>query len=688
MALVGPRVLFRVGRRTPISARVLADVAAVLVAVVCMAAALGFAPVSAANTPGPERDDYLVIYQLEKPYGYVRTTRTTVVENGETLYHYRAEEEQHIKLLDSKEMVVRIEEEAYTDLDFRVRRFSYRRTSGPSELLVEGVVKGGKAHITIDTAGWPVERTVDFPEDMYHLLTLEDLIVSKGLEPEQVCTFKVFDVEKLAPDMAAAVVVGETSLEFDGEKIRASNVLLEVLGFVQMLSLDREGHVYAMDTMGSYIEVRRVPNGKLPKLSAMDLALDLAVFSASAEIEDLDDLRSMTVKVDVPMVFCDYIYPEDARQEAHGEPDASGESLTITIKTASQTAPSGPTVKIPVEPGEELGPYLAEELDELHTHPLVQRCAAEAVGGETDAWAAFLKIVDWVNAHIPDDDEPYLATVPEALSPGGVFGLGAREKVIVALAKAAGIPIARAVGYMYVKGAFVGLSWLEVWAGKWIPVDVNADNLLVTPAYIKIADAPYGAQIDPLYGILRSSSMTLEQYETSAGVETREKSSFILDGVYVNARQRYQVELPLRDGWEIHEELGGLNGPMVVITPPGAGLSRIAILVLPVDAPDESGTPDDVKVHLGEVAEGMSRLLGDLHEGYKENGIEWRDFMGHTASVLSCEYEIYSTKHNAEYYVFIVDDRMFLIEVSGPAEEFPKLKEDFRIFMDGLYIAR
>lgn len=689
MAILDPRSLFRVGRRTPVPARVLPAVAVVLMAI-CIVPALGYAPINAASGPGPDRDDYLVFYQLNRPCGYVRATRTTVVENGETLYYYRSEQEQHIGLPDSKEMLVRKVEEAYTDLDFRVRRFSFRRTSGPSELSVEGVVRDGKAHLTINTAGWPIERTVDFPADMYHTLTLEDLIVSKGLKPEQVISLTVFDLENLAPETARAVVVGDAQFEFGGKEIKTSGVFLEIMGFLQILSLDRDGHLYAVDTLGSYIKVRRAPNGKLPKLSASDLITDIAVFPSSVEIKDLAGLRSMAVKVEVPMVFSDFLYPVDERQEAHGQPNTPGDLMTINIETRPQAEPKGPTAKLPVEGGDEFGPYLAEDLEGLHRHPLVQRIAAEAVGSETDAWSAFLRIVDWVNANIPDSEEPYETTVPESLTPGGDFGLGAREKAIVALAKAAGIPVRRAVGYVYVEGAFLGISWLEVWAGKWISVDVNADTLLVTPAYVKITDSPTGAAFDPLYAIVRSSSIALEEYDTGAGVVARGKSSVTLDGVYINAEQRYQVEVPVQEGWEIHEELGRDGRPMAVITPPQPTRSEIVIQVLPVDAAGdaESPIPDKAELRLEKAAQGMSKFYADMRQDYKETSIGWQDFLGQRACVLSCEYKANGVRCRAEYYLFSVDDRMFVIEVSGPSEEFPELKEKFQVLMNGFYVAR
>lgn len=113
----------------------------------------------------------------------------------------------------------------------------------------------------------------------------------------------------------------------------------------------------------------------------------------------------------------------------------------------------------------------------LGTEPLIPvddpRVAAQArqiVGRQRNAWRAAGQIVEWVHAEVRPGVETGVPGAVAALVGRRGDGNG-QAALLVALARAAGIPARTVAGLLYTGGRFYYHVWAELYVGDWVPAD-------------------------------------------------------------------------------------------------------------------------------------------------------------------------------------------------------------------------
>jgi transglutaminase-like putative cysteine protease len=103
--------------------------------------------------------------------------------------------------------------------------------------------------------------------------------------------------------------------------------------------------------------------------------------------------------------------------------------------------------------------------------PRVRVASRTAAAGATDPAAIARRCEAWVRRHVRDKGL-------DTLFAGAAEVLRTREGdctehavLTAALCRAAGVPARVVVGYLYVRGTFLGHMWAEAYAGRWIPLD-------------------------------------------------------------------------------------------------------------------------------------------------------------------------------------------------------------------------
>ncbi|MDH7570766.1 MAG: transglutaminase-like domain-containing protein, partial [Armatimonadota bacterium] len=117
-----------------------------------------------------------------------------------------------------------------------------------------------------------------------------------------------------------------------------------------------------------------------------------------------------------------------------------------------------------------LRPYLIPEALVQSDHPAIIAAARQAVGSETNAWKAAVRIGRWVNRTVTKS--PTLS-IPSALDVLQTRQGDCNEHTIlfVALARAVGIPAEICAGIVYLNDSFFYHAWPRVWVGQWVSMD-------------------------------------------------------------------------------------------------------------------------------------------------------------------------------------------------------------------------
>jgi transglutaminase-like putative cysteine protease len=163
----------------------------------------------------------------------------------------------------------------------------------------------------------------------------------------------------------------------------------------------------------------------------------------------------------------DVLLPE--REFQHARWERQNELQIVVFDYAPPPSEAELEQRVPEAVAVELAPDPLCESD----HPRMRQLAAEVVAGRENPWDKVVAIVHWVNANIVS-----------SLSSNRTTALGVLEAragdcsestlLACALLRASGVPARRVEGVAYVGPSerILGChAWLEVWIGRWIPVD-------------------------------------------------------------------------------------------------------------------------------------------------------------------------------------------------------------------------
>jgi hypothetical protein len=138
-------------------------------------------------------------------------------------------------------------------------------------------------------------------------------------------------------------------------------------------------------------------------------------------------------------------------------------------------------------------PYTgAEHADELKptlrmqaANPRLRALARSVLGPERDARSATALLLKWVNEYL---EKVPLATVPDALETldRGSGDCTEHAVLLAALARAVGLPARMVAGIVYGDGMFLYHAWVEVWLGRWVPVDPALGQVPADATHVKL----------------------------------------------------------------------------------------------------------------------------------------------------------------------------------------------------------
>lgn len=194
---------------------------------------------------------------------------------------------------------------------------------------------------------------------------------------------------------------------------------------------------------------------------SVDLITEMLVPMRGLEVRE-DELEALTLE----WRGADELLARTATQAPAWRTE--GRVQTLVLSRAAAPDATEQAASIPAD----VAPFLAANGANNSDHPDLVRRAKELTAGASDRWAAVRAISAWVDTAVKDELSANSMTARGVLT--RLEGDCTEHSLLtIALLRAAGIPAREITGVIYVDElrAMGWHAWVEVWVGRWIPID-------------------------------------------------------------------------------------------------------------------------------------------------------------------------------------------------------------------------
>jgi hypothetical protein len=426
---------------------------------------------------GPAKVGELTLEWTPLPSGDFRATTRTVIALKRPL---------------GDDSVLRLESEEHEEYDAElrlVRSLDVSRENGIEE-REELTVSGGELRVTSRKPSHQEDKTLKLPEDfsnsMREFAALREAALGGAALPLE-RRYSGFDTDDMAFNPKRLRLVSRTRVAGpDGPSASTIDGWT-----IELLDVNSGDVVHGVSD-----------DAGLPlsgKMGVMSLALrgaasggePMAVLDSNLPVEGRFDPAATELRVEVivqgdgatePGVFVESPYQSVAR---HGD----AYSLTLHPRRASPglKAPSLPLTS----PGQgfpaEVARFLAPTATSQSDAPEIVALARKLVGKERRSDRAAHAIVMWVFRNLDKREGTRGAASAVETLASRAGDCTEHAALVVALARAAGIPARNANGIVLLPGprASAGYhAWPELWIGEWVAMDASSGTLDVGPTYL------------------------------------------------------------------------------------------------------------------------------------------------------------------------------------------------------------
>ena len=166
------------------------------------------------------------------------------------------------------------------------------------------------------------------------------------------------------------------------------------------------------------------------------------------------------------------------------------------VFTGRKSAVKGTPPSLPITDAE-VTPWLAPSTFVQSDSPAIVEKSRAIVGDETDSLKAVEKLVEWVSDSMRPSYSARLTNALEVLE--SLEGDCTEHSILlVALARAAGIPAREVAGLIYSdqpQPGFYFHQWAKVWVGEWMDVDPTFDQVYADATHIKLSEGDLIEQV-------------------------------------------------------------------------------------------------------------------------------------------------------------------------------------------------
>ncbi|HEY3398232.1 MAG TPA: transglutaminase-like domain-containing protein [Armatimonadota bacterium] len=302
------------------------------------------------------------------------------------------------------------------------------------------------------------------------------------LQPGQTRTFQVFLPQLAALDDEVVTVGPVETLPVQGRPTKTFPLAIETKQLAMRLNVwvDEQGipvRLQMPTLLGAQMD-QVTQEQALAEIAPLVLSNSIALDQTLPAGPQLHRLTLQATALGQPL---DQLLPTSPRQTLKLGAAGAG---TLTI-TAQEPPPHSATLPVTTA---ELAPYLQSTRLAPADDPRIKELARQAVGDETDAYRAAVKLMAWTYQRLRKmESEPRPLTALQVLDQGA-GDCKDHALLMATLARAVGLPSRFVVGLAAIGDHLYYHAWVEVWTGEWVELDPTWNEPLADAGHLRLGE--------------------------------------------------------------------------------------------------------------------------------------------------------------------------------------------------------
>jgi hypothetical protein len=417
--------------------------------------------------------------------------------------------------------------------DFALRSFDFALDPGTGPIEISGRIDGRRLELRIQSPGAEARSEVrELAEAPSLALNLPRQLAAAGLVPGTRRTISAFDPATLRNAPMELNVEGREVVWAANKPVPAFRVRMAFQGITSTSWITDVGEVVREESPMGLIVLRetreRATALAVPGSVQLDMLRAAAIQPTGPRIVDGTQVEALRLRVEG--------YSVDAAETAGAGQSVTGDVVEVVDGRLQGPAPAGPDVVRALSPE----PFIESDAPEIVAE------ARRAVGDASLPAAKAERLTRHVAALLEKKPTVSLPSALEVLRTR-VGDCNEHTALLVALARASGLPARIAVGLVHVHAAFYYHAWPEVFIegppgrGYWLAVDPTLNQFPADPTHVVLARGGLDRQAAILPALGQARIEVLE-------VRRRAGTSPILVGRAERDTRPIEIPLPRRSG--------------------------------------------------------------------------------------------------------------------------------------------
>ena len=434
------------------------------------------------------QDNWMNVTLTGTKIGYIHTYMEQSEYEGEPVIRIRVD-----NVMDLRRAGTPFRAEAarvtYVGMDGQTRHFISVSNETGHEKRVEGRVQDGTLYLKTTLDGETKQSQRTMPSETISEMMVTARLLKGGIRVGEKHTFNVFSLELFEPMKTEIEVLREDEISYDGEleTVYVLDYTMHLMGEQKAtMWVGQDGTIYRMNIplMGMSIEHTKTDmETALGEVGQVDLILATKLVAQGRR--PVPESRYFKARLRLAGGGLDKAVVANERQKLIISDENQREGI-LEINVPTVYVSKALNLSAELIQGE-MAEFLKSTVYIQADAPEIREKAAELIGGETNSWKAAKKLCRWVNENISDKN----------LKVG--FGsalrtLESREGdctehtvLLIALARAAGIPARVCAGIVYVGDAFYYHFWPEVYVGEWVAMEPTLGQIQADANHIQLS---------------------------------------------------------------------------------------------------------------------------------------------------------------------------------------------------------
>jgi hypothetical protein len=418
-----------------------------------------------------DRETWMNIYQQEQKIGYVHR------QIFKTLEGYKILESVFMQINTMGMMQdLRFKTVGSLKPDLTLSSFDFELFSSLFRFKARGTLKDKILTLSMASGAGP-EQKLNLPlkKDVHLSVGLLEILSAGDLKPGDSRTFTVFDPITATERPVRILVVEEEKILVMDREERAKKVSVEFMGVSQFAWIGKDGAALREEgPLG--IRLEQVAKEEALQKIALVPGTDIAAFASIPSsrmiraVNQLTELRLTLTGVDERVLSL-----EGDRQSFQDRVLIIRKELVSDPLFQHQARKASEEMKKYLEPT----PFIQSD------HPEIQAKVKEIISPNDTMMVKAKKLVEWVYKNL--QKRPVLS-VPNALEilRHRVGDCNEHAMLLMALARAAGIPAQMEAGIVYQRGRFYYHAWNVFYFGAWVTADATMGQIPADVTHIRL----------------------------------------------------------------------------------------------------------------------------------------------------------------------------------------------------------